>query len=239
MLTPHQAAFAALAALTWLVCRIQRANALATPRKISCWLALGSAQAALLAYLVDPGSLVGVPLSLMVLLFWAAPGIALLTSRSQQLMTRLEHALNRGDLPAAEGLLSGATEAVNDSSAVDIDWNRAQLGKLEGRLRLAQGRVVDAIAPLERGYTLARDLGVPVHVAEAGELLFQCYCATRQWDAAERLGEQLPNLARVQDLRNLATALSRDSQAMHASDSDASVPALPADTTSPKILSDR
>lgn len=236
MLTPHQAAFTALAVLTWLVYRVQRANALANPRKIAYWLALGSAQAALLTYLVDPGSLVGVPLSLLLLLFWAAPGIVLLTSRSQQLLTLLEHALNRGDLQAAESLLARATEAVNDSSAVDIDWNRAQLGKLEGRLRLAQGRAVDAIAPLERGYTVARDLGVPVHVAETGELLFQCYCSTRQWDAAERLGEQLPNLARVQDLRSLAVALSRDSQAMHASDSAASVPASPADTTSPRSL---
>lgn len=239
MLTPHQAAAAALAVLTWLVCRLQRANALDNPRKVSYWLALGAAMAALLAYLVDPGSLVGVPLCILLMLFWAAPGIALVTSRSQQLMTRLEHALNRGDLPAAESLLARAAEAVNHSSAVDIEWNRAQFGKLEGRLRLAQGRAVDAIAPLERSYALAREMGVPVHVAEAGELLFQCYCSTRQWDAAERLGEQLPNLARVQDLRNLAFALSRDSQAMHASDNAASTPAAPADTTSPKSLSDR
>lgn len=215
-----QAAAIALAVTTWLVYRLQRANALANRRNLIYWLGLGAVMAGLLAFLVDPGSLVGLPLSAMLLLFWAAPGIALAISRPHRLSALLEYSLNRGDLEAAEKLLPRASEAVTEASPVDADWYRVQLGRLEGRLRLEQGRAAEAIAPLELSYHLARDLGVPAHVAESGQLLLACYRSTRQFDAADRLSRQL----------------NPDSPATHASDSGASVPVEPAGTTSARIL---
>ncbi len=132
----YQAAAVGLVLVTILLWRLQRANALANRRNLICWLALGAAMAGLLSLLVDPGSLVGLPVSVMLMLFWSAPGLAVILSRPQRLAARLEYSLNRGDLETARKLMAEAVEAVSEASPVDADWHRAELERL--RTSLAQ-----------------------------------------------------------------------------------------------------
>lgn len=140
------AAILAIVVLTVLVIRIQRANALANARNVRQWLALGSMITLMLAYVVDPTSLVGLPVSLLLLGFWAAPVIAVAMYRSLRLMTMAEYALNSGDLARAERLIEQAREAVAECASVDQEWNRAQLRDLEERLHRASRISLDSPA---------------------------------------------------------------------------------------------
>lgn len=186
------------------------------------WVAAGAAMGLALAWLVRTGFALAWPAAVILSLVWATPLTSLLLFRSQRLLLRTRLALGRGDLERADRLLAAAGEAVNQSSPVDLEWNRVQLSELEGSIRMAQGRFRDAVSPLRESYLRAVELGVPCYVRESGVLLLECYRTLEQWDDARELARQL--------------SVNPDSPARHASDSGASVPSGPADTISPRIL---
>jgi hypothetical protein len=195
---------------------------LSNSRNARRWVAAGAAMGLALAWLVRTDFALAWPAAVLLMLVWAAPLISLLLLRSQRLLLRMRMALNGGDVERAEGLLAGAAEAVNQSSPVDLEWNRVQLSELEGSIRMAQGRFRDAVSPLRESYLRAVELGVPCYVRESGCLLLECYRTLELWDDAGELARQL--------------GINLDSPAMRASDIAASVPAGPADTISPRIL---
>ncbi|MDX1980394.1 MAG: hypothetical protein SFV51_09005 [Bryobacteraceae bacterium] len=222
---PRDLITAAVVLTAYAVFKALRAGALSNSRNARKWVAAGACHGVALAYFVRTGIALAWPLAIILILVWATPLVSLLLFRSQRLLLRTRLAINHGELRRAESLLEAAGEAVNQSSPVDLEWNRIQYCELEGRLRIAEGRLAEAIPPLRESFLRACEFGITCYVHDSAKLLIDCYCALEQWEDAGEIRGQIGRFG-----------ISLDLPARRVSDSAASTPGEPADTISPRSL---